>query len=39
VLSAGEWEAAIHRVETRELDPYTAADGLVRRALAGSERP
>ena len=39
VLSAGEWEAAIHRVETRELDPYTAADRLVSRALAGSERP
>ena len=39
VLSAGEWEAAIHRVETRELDPYTAADRLVRRVLAGSERP
>ena len=39
VLSGGEWDAAIHRVETRELDPYTAADRLVSRALAGSERP
>jgi hypothetical protein len=39
VLSAGEWDAAIHRVETRELDPYTAADRLVSRALAGSGRP
>jgi len=38
LLSAGEWDAAIHRVETRELDPYTAADRLASRALAGSER-
>jgi LAO/AO transport system kinase len=36
-LSAGEWDAAIHRVETRELDPYTAAEQLVRR-LADSAR-
>ena len=37
VLSAGEWDAAIHRVETRELDPYTAAEQLARR-LAGAAR-
>jgi LAO/AO transport system kinase len=33
ILSAGEWDAAIHRVETRELDPYTAAEQLVRRMV------
>jgi LAO/AO transport system kinase len=39
VLTAGEWSAAIERVNARELDPYTAADRLVKRALAGSQRP
>jgi LAO/AO transport system kinase len=39
VLSAGEWDAAIERVNAREIDPYTAADRLVNRALAGSQRP
>jgi LAO/AO transport system kinase len=30
ILSAGEWDAAIERVNSRELDPYSAADLLVR---------
>jgi LAO/AO transport system kinase len=37
VLSVGEWDAAIQRVATRELDPYTMAEQLVRR-LAGAPR-
>jgi LAO/AO transport system kinase len=39
VLGAGEWSAAIERVNAREIDPYTAADRLVNRVLAGSQRP
>jgi len=39
VLSAGEWDAAIERVASREIDPYTAADSLARRALSDSPRP
>jgi LAO/AO transport system kinase len=38
VLSAGEWSAAIERVNAREIDPYTAADQLVRHLVAGSTR-
>jgi LAO/AO transport system kinase len=33
VLTAGEWDAAIERVSSREIDPYTAADNLVKRVL------
>jgi LAO/AO transport system kinase len=36
VLSAGEWDAVIERVNSREIDPYSAAERLVNRALAGS---
>jgi LAO/AO transport system kinase len=36
VLRDGELESVVDRIATRELDPYTAADGLVERALAGS---
>jgi len=36
VLAEGEWAAAIDRVNAREIDPYSAADRLVNRALAGS---
>jgi LAO/AO transport system kinase len=36
VLPEGEWAATIDRVNAREVDPYTAADVLSRRALAGS---
>ena len=39
VLAEGEWAAAIDRVNAREIDPYSAADRLVNRALAGSQRP
>jgi LAO/AO transport system kinase len=38
VLTAGEWSAAIERVNAREIDPYTAADQLVRHFVAGSAR-
>jgi GTPase len=34
VLTAGEWAAAIDRVNAREVDPYTAADSLVKRVVA-----
>jgi LAO/AO transport system kinase len=36
VLSAGEWDAVIERVNSREIDPYSAAERLVNRTLAGS---
>jgi GTPase len=35
-LPKGEWAATIDRVNRREVDPYTAADRLASRALAGS---
>ena len=35
VLREGELESVVDRIATRELDPYTAADRLVERALAG----
>jgi LAO/AO transport system kinase len=38
VLPAGEWDGAIERVNHREIDPYTAADQLVRHVVAGSTR-
>jgi LAO/AO transport system kinase len=38
VLSEGEWAATIERVNAREIDPYTAADQLVRHLVAGSTR-
>jgi len=38
VLGPGEWTAVVERVTSREIDPYTAADDLVRRAVAGSPR-
>jgi hypothetical protein len=34
VLGAGELAAMVDRVAAREIDPYTAADQLVRRAFA-----
>jgi LAO/AO transport system kinase len=37
-LNPGEWTAMIARVDAREIDPYTAADDLVQRAVAGSTR-
>jgi LAO/AO transport system kinase len=36
VLTAGEWDAAIDRVIAREIDPYSAADDLIRNIVAGS---
>jgi LAO/AO transport system kinase len=33
VLATGELESIVDRIATRELDPYTAADDLLRRAL------
>ena len=35
VLAPGELTALVGRIAARELDPYTAADQLVRRAVAG----
>jgi len=37
VLSPGELTSVADRIAARELDPYTAADGLLRRALAERE--
>jgi len=34
-----EWAATIDRVNTREIDPYSAADRLVNRAVAGFQLP
>lgn len=36
VLEAGEFEAMLDRIAGRELDPYTAVDEMVARALKGS---
>jgi LAO/AO transport system kinase len=33
VLTAGEFDAIVDRIAAREVDPYTAADDLLRRAL------
>jgi LAO/AO transport system kinase len=33
VLAPGEFEQTLERIAARELDPYTAADGIVERAL------
>ncbi len=35
VLQGGELAAIVDRIAARDLDPYTAANGLLRRALAG----
>jgi hypothetical protein len=34
VLKAGELDALVDRIDKRELDPYTAADDLLSRAVA-----
>ncbi len=39
VLGEGELSAVVDRIAARELDPYTAAGDLLRRALDGSARP
>ncbi len=36
MLAAGEFQAILGRIAARELDPYTAADALVARALGGT---
>jgi LAO/AO transport system kinase len=40
VLAAGEWGSMVDRIAERELDPYSAADALLERALAvvGTDR-
>jgi LAO/AO transport system kinase len=38
VLSPGEWTTIVDRVAAREVDPHTAADELLDRALADSKR-
>jgi LAO/AO transport system kinase len=35
VLASGEFRSIVDRIATRELDPYTAANELLRRAVAG----
>ena len=37
VLQPGEFEAILGRIAARELDPYSAADGIFTRALSGQE--
>jgi LAO/AO transport system kinase len=37
VLAAGELGAIVDRIAAREVDPYTAADGLLARALAAAK--
>jgi LAO/AO transport system kinase len=37
VLAAGEWAATIDRIAERQLDPYSAADALLDRALTVAE--
>jgi hypothetical protein len=37
VLAPGELDATLDRVAARELDPYTAVDAILRRALAGGQ--
>jgi LAO/AO transport system kinase len=36
VLVPGEFDATLDRIAARDLDPYTAVDGILRRALAGT---
>jgi len=36
VLGAGELDATLDRIAARDLDPYTAVDAILRRALAGA---
>jgi LAO/AO transport system kinase len=38
VLAPGELEAILDRIASREIDPYTAADDLLARALGGSRQ-
>jgi hypothetical protein len=35
VLAAGEFDAMVDRIASRELDPYSAANDLLARALSG----
>ena len=37
VLEAGELDVMLDRIASRELDPYTAVDEIVTRALRGAE--
>ncbi len=39
VLAPGEWGAIVDRLAAREVDPYTAANDLLRRVVAGLKRP
>jgi LAO/AO transport system kinase len=36
VLQAGEFEQILNRIAKRELDPYTAVDGILQRSVGGS---
>ncbi len=39
VLEAGEFERLLDRIASREVDPYTAVDGVVQRALGRAPAP
>ena len=39
VLGPGEFDALVGRIARRELDPYTAASGVMARALGQTEEP
>jgi LAO/AO transport system kinase len=39
ILASGELASIVDRIAAREVDPYTAAASLLRRALAGQPRP
>jgi putative protein kinase ArgK-like GTPase of G3E family len=36
VLAPGEWDALVQRIADRELDPYTASDAIMARALGAA---
>jgi hypothetical protein len=37
VLKPGEFDATLDRIAGRELDPYSAVDEILRRAIAGRQ--
>jgi putative protein kinase ArgK-like GTPase of G3E family len=39
VIAPDEWTAVVDRIAAREVDPYSAADALLSRAMSDSKRP
>jgi hypothetical protein len=39
VLATGEFDATLDRIASRELDPYTAVDDIIGRALPNTGKP